>query len=174
MTPDSTASTPRLQPSGPEPDLEGRLRRFEDERDITDVLTRYAFYADMGDHDGFVNLFTEDAVIELIGGTPSGAHGDNPSWSGHAEIRDYIDDPTMHMKIEGRCMHLPAINLRIEIDGDEARCRSYSLVLLADPEPTHIYGAGFTDWLMVRHERSWLIKQRVRVAIGALHRSSST
>ena len=138
------------------------------------MLALYGRYADTGEHDSFVELFTEDAVIELSGGTPSGAHGDNPTWVGRDRIREYIDDPTMHMKIEGRCMHLPALNLTVDVDGDAAVAESYSLVLLREEDETSIYGAGFTHWELVRLPPGWRIRRRVRVAIGAPQRSSST
>jgi hypothetical protein len=155
-------------------DLDSRVQRIEDERAIAETLALYGHYADVGDHERFVDLFTPDATIELVGGTPSGAHGDNPSWVGHEHIREYMDDPTMHMKIEGRCMHLAALNLRIELSGDEAAAHSYSLVLLRDSGETSIYGAGFTEWTLVRQEGRWRISRRVRTAIGTPQRSSST
>jgi SnoaL-like domain len=154
--------------------LEQRLQRLEDERDVAQTLALYGRYADSGDHDAFVDLFTEDAVIRLVGGTPSGAHGDTPEWVGRERIREYIDDPTMHMKIEGRCMHLPALNLTVDVDGDTATADSCSLVLLREQHETIIYGAGFTRWTLVREPDRWRIRERVRVAIATDQRSSST
>lgn len=79
--------------------VETRLRRLEDEREIAEALNLYGHHADTGEH------------------------GEREVWSGREEIRAYIDDPTMHMKIEGRCMHLAALNLRIEWDGEVATAR---------------------------------------------------
>jgi hypothetical protein len=151
-------------------ELELRLQRHEDEAAIAEVLALYGWYADSGDHDGFVDLFSDDAVIELIGGVPSGAKGDPAIWTGQAEIRSFIDDPDMHMKIEGRCMHLPALNLRTTVDGDAATAESCSVVLLRDNSGTSVYGAGFTRWMLIRSDGRWLIKRRTRVAIGEAHR----
>jgi len=156
---------PRVTPPS---DLEARVQRLEDERDIAATLALYGRYADSGDHDAFVDLFTDDAVIRLLGGTPSGAHGDSPEWVGRERIREYIDDPTMHMKIEGRCMHLPALNLTVEVHGETATADSCSLVLLREQEATVVYGAGFTRWKLVRSDGRWRISERVRVAIGEL------
>jgi SnoaL-like domain len=147
-------------------DLEARMRRLEAERDITNTLHLYGFHADSGDHAAFVDLFTEDATIELIGGTPDGTHGALEVWNGHDAIRAYIDDPTMHMKIEGRCMHLAALNLRIEVDEDRADADSDSVVLLHENDGISIYGAGFTRWTLRYENDRWLIARRVRVAIG--------
>jgi hypothetical protein len=150
--------------------LEARLQLHEDERAIAEVLALYGFYADVGDHDAFVALFTDDGAIELIGGTPSGEKGDPAVWEGRAAIRHFIDDPDMHMKIEGRCMHLPALNLRTHIEGDTADAESCSLVLLEEAGSTSIYGAGFTRWTLVRTGERWLIKRRRRYAIGTADR----
>src|ERR1700684_1865233 len=116
-----------------------------DERAIAEVLALYGHYADTGDHDGFVGLFAEDAVIELVGGAPSGVSASTATWRGHREIRAFIDDPEMHMKIEGRCMHLPALNLRTTVRGDTASAHSCSVVLLNEGAAISVYGAGFTD-----------------------------
>jgi len=147
-------------------DLEARLKRLEDEREIAETLNLYGFYADMGDHAAFVDLFTEDATIELLGGTPDGSHGDFEVWTGRDEIWSYIDDPTMHMKIEGRCMHLAALNLRISIDGDLATAHTDSVVLLREADGISVYGAGFTHWTLRRDAGRWRIARRVRTAIG--------
>lgn len=155
-------------------DLERRVQRLEDERDIARTLALYGHHADSGNHDAFVDLFTPGAEIELVGGTPSGAHGDNPRWTGQEEIRRYIEDPTMHMLIEGRCMHLPALDLRVEVEGDRATADSRSLVLLREGGQTTVYGAGFTRWSLERGADGWRISRRVRVAIGDDQRSSST
>jgi ketosteroid isomerase-like protein len=167
-------STGAVYRFGMHQELEERIRRLEDERSIGETLALYGHYADTGDHDGFVDLFTEDAVIELVGGTPSGAYGDHVSWEGRGQIREYIDDPTMHMKIEGRCMHLAALNLRIALDGDQATAHSHSLVLLREGGETSIYGAGLTQWAFRRTGDRWRIAHRVRTAIGTPQRSSST
>ncbi len=101
-----------------------------------------------------------------MGGTPDGGHGELELWEGRDEIRAFIDDPTMHMRIEGRCMHLPALNFRVAIDGDLATAHTDSIVLLRDGAMTSIYGAGFTRWSMRRDEGTWRIARRMRVAIG--------
>ena len=158
----------RVRAVPPTGDLEQRIRTLEDRDEITTVIHLYGRHADTGDHDAFVELFTEDAVIRLIGGTPSGAYGETVEWVGHEQIRAYIDDPSMHMKIEGRCMHLPALNLTIEIDGNTATADSCSLVLLRENDETSIYGAGFTRWRLARspYDGRWRISERVRTAIG--------
>lgn len=145
----------------------GSATAESDERAIAEMLALYGHYADTGDHDGFVDLFADDAVIELIGGAPSRVTAPRATWSGKGEIRAFIEDPHMHMKIEGRCMHLPALNLRTSVDGDAASAHSCSVVLVDDGGGISLYGAGFTDWSFVRLADRWRIQRRTRVALGA-------
>jgi hypothetical protein len=73
----------------------------------------------------------------------------------------------MHMKIEGRCMHLPAVSLRTEIDADSAVAHTCSIVIVKETDGLVLYGAGFTVWSLVKADGRWLIRKRRRVAIGS-------
>jgi hypothetical protein len=155
-------------------ELEARQCALEDDRAIRELLGRYGFYADVGEHDRFVDLFTEDGVIELVGGAPAGVTAALVSWTGRAELREFIGDPEMHMKIEGRCMHLPAMSLRTEIDGDAAVASTCSIVVVKESDGLVLYGAGFTAWSLVKVDGRWLIRKRRRVAIGTPGLSATT
>ena len=47
-------------------DMQARLARLEDEREITRVLTRYGFAVDLGDADATAALYTDDVVQTSI------------------------------------------------------------------------------------------------------------
>lgn len=146
--------------------IESRQAVLEDERAIRELISRYGFYADCGAHDSFVDLFTNDGVIELVGGAPAGVTEPVVRWSGRMQLRQFIGALEMHMKIQGRCQHLPSLDLRTEIMGDSAFAHSSSLVLLEEAETVSVYGAGFTTWSLVKIDGRWLIRHRRRVAIG--------
>ncbi len=146
--------------------LSARLEALEDERAIRDVLDRYGWHADHGEHKDWVGLFADDGVINLVGGVPSGGGVDHMRWHGAAELSAFIDAPDMHMKIEGRCMHLPALDLRIEHDGTNAVAEGCSLVILQEADGLHLYGAGFTRWRLRKDRDQWRIQERTRVAVG--------
>jgi hypothetical protein len=146
--------------------LEARMRQLEDELQIRDLLGLYGLYADVGDHDAFVDQFTADGAIEIHGGDHSGTYGAVEEWRGTAALHEFISDPRVHMQIEGRCMHIPTANLRTSIHGDEATAESCSLVIVAEDGKKVLYEAGFTRWNLRREGDRWRIHRRVRYGIG--------
>ena len=74
-------------------DLEARVRRLEDERDVTAVLTRYGFSVDLGDADATEALYTDDTVIDL---------GPGSEFCGADGARQLVLDER-HQAIVGRC-----------------------------------------------------------------------
>jgi len=146
--------------------LEARQRALEDELEIRDLLARYGIYADVGDREGFVGLFTADGGMELHGGEHSGTYPPVVEWEGAEALREFIGDPRVHMRIEGRCMHLPTVNLRTRIDGDRAVAETCSLVIVDEDGRKVLYEAGFTRWRLRREDGHWKIERRIRYGIG--------
>jgi hypothetical protein len=82
------------------------------------------------------------------------------------ELREFIDDPRVHMTIEGHCMHLTTGNLRTEIDGDDAVAETYYVVLVRDGDRIAVTNGGFTRLRLRRVEGRWRIRNRLRHQIG--------
>lgn len=155
-------------------DLQARVAELEREVDrltaieaITNLIADYGRAADSGQHDRFVELFTEDGSIELHGGESSGTYPPVVAWQGHEELRRFITDPDVHLAIEGRCMHLPTTSLTVTVDGDSATATSNALVLLVSDDGISIFGAGFTRWSLRLVDGEWRIQRRLRHQIGA-------
>jgi hypothetical protein len=146
--------------------LEARQRVLEDELEIRDLLARYGIHADVGDHEAWVGLFTADGGMELHGGEHSGTYPPVVEWEGQEALREFIDDPRVHMAIEGRCMHIPSVNVRTVIDGDRAIAESCSLVIVVEDGRKVLYEAGFTRWKLRREDGRWRIERRIRYGIG--------
>jgi SnoaL-like domain len=147
--------------------LEERVARLEDEAAIRDLLSRYGWYADVGEHEKWVQLFAPDGAVHLLGGEPAGTFVDDRRWEGREALRGYISDPRMHVRIDGRCLHLAGINLRVRLDGDRAVATSGSLVVVQEEEGLVLYGGGMTRWELRRIDGEWTIAERRRVALGA-------
>jgi len=147
-------------------ELSARLRVLEDEKAIREVIADYAFFADSGQHAEWVSNFTDDGTIELVGREATGTYPDVATWVGHEQLQEFIDDPRVHMVIEGRCMHVTTANLRTQVDGDDAVAEAYYVVLVKEADRIVVANAGFTRILLRRVDGDWRIAKRLRHQIG--------
>jgi uncharacterized protein (TIGR02246 family) len=128
-----------------------RLRRLEDEAAIRDVLSAYAFAADMSDADRWLDLFTDDAFFSAPG---------LGRCEGREAIRQLIGQLLAHNEHVAN-QHDPLGPLAVEVDGDTARADGYSLVLSVEPgaKPA-IDSVNLSRWTFVRRDDRWLISGR--------------
>jgi 3-phenylpropionate/cinnamic acid dioxygenase small subunit len=135
------------------------LRLLKDERAILRTMHRYAHTLDYGDHDGFVDCFTENAVYESSRtGVLAG---------GAAELRDFASRYNHAPKAYNKHVMVDPL---IEVDGDSATARSYYLFIQnreSGPAITH-YGS-YEDRLARCPDGAWRITYRrlVNEAIAA-------
>jgi uncharacterized protein (TIGR02246 family) len=128
-----------------------RLRRLEDEAAIRDLLSAYAFAADMSDADRWLGLFTDDAFFAAPG---------LGRFEGRAAMRELIDQLLAHNEHVAN-QHDPLGPLAVEIDGDTARADGYSLVLSAAPGAKPVIDSvNLSRWTFVRRDDRWLISGR--------------
>jgi ketosteroid isomerase-like protein len=141
-------------------ELAARVRRLEDEREITRVLTRYGFAVDVGDADACAALYTDDTVIDL--GPTSRFHGSDGA-------RQLVLDER-HQAIVGRCAHVmgPFV-IDVDVDGDRACATGYVRVSISDPDMRNprLWRIGFTRLDLVRAGTTWKIATRVSRSLGA-------
>jgi ketosteroid isomerase-like protein len=145
-----------------EPDLAERIRRLEDERQIRQLIDLNWFLADAGPAEAFVELYSEDCVIDL-------GRLVSPDFDtiveGHAGVRARYTDPA-HSSWEGRSHHLSAGPEAILVDGDEARALTYAITtMLIDGAPKVIV-VGFNFWRLRRSAGRWRISHRWARRLG--------
>lgn len=133
--------------------LEQRIRELEDEREIRELLIRYAVCLDRRDFAGYAALFTED-------GRWYGRAGDV---SGRAEIAQMLLDsfgPTPEGFVNTNNFHLMT-NFLIEVDGDTARADSrISYFARGDNNRPVPMLAGRYEDKFVRVDGRWLFASR--------------
>ena len=132
--------------------LEDRVRALEDEREIRDLIIRYAQRLDLRDHKGYAALFARD-------GRWSGRMGDA---TGPEAIEAMLVEglgPTPDNFRNTMNFHLMT-NLLIEVDGDTAKAES-RLVYFArkDKKPVPMLAGRYEDEL-VREDGRWRFKYR--------------
>ena len=134
------------------------LGTYEDRIAVEDVMARYVWAVDSFDADGYVAVFTEDAVIDS-----------NGSFSrGHAEIRKIVTD-LIKRRDDNKAKGLPASNLHHVISNvritfpkaDEAVHLSYWQTVRRDSDGKMIAAAmGRSEDHLVKRKGNWLIQSR--------------
>jgi hypothetical protein len=142
--------------------LARRVQRLEDVRRIRQSIDLNWFLADAGPAEAFVELYTEDCVIDL--GRLVTPERDTIV-EGHAGVQARYTDHA-HSQWEGRSHHVSAGPEAILIDGDEARALTYAMTtMLIDGVPKMIL-VGFNFWRLRRVDGRWRISHRWARRLG--------
>ena len=137
---------------------QGNLGTYEDRIAVEDVMARYMWASDSLDPDGYVAVFTEDAVIDSNGSISKG----------HTEIRKIVTS-MIQRRDENKAKGLPAGNLyhmtsnvRITFPkpGEALHC-SYWQTVRRGKDGTMIAAAmGRSEDRLVKRNGKWLIQSR--------------
>jgi uncharacterized protein (TIGR02246 family) len=137
---------------------QANLGTYEDRIAVDDVMARYVWTVDSLDADGYVAVFTEDAVIDS-NGTIS---------KGHEEIRRIVTS-LIRRRDDNKAKGLPTANLYHVISNvritfpkpGEALHQSYWQTVRRDPDGKMAAAAmgRSEDWLVKRNGQ-WLIRSR--------------
>ena len=134
------------------------LGTYEDRIAVEDVMARYVWSVDSLDPDGYVAVFTEDAVIDSNGSLIKG----------HAEIRKVVTG-LIQRRDENKAKGLPAGNLYHVISSPritfpkagEALYQSYWQTMRKDKDGRMVTGGmGRSEDHLVKRNGKWLIQFR--------------
>jgi uncharacterized protein (TIGR02246 family) len=137
---------------------QGNLGTYEDRIAVEDVMARYVWAVDSLDADGYVAVFTEDAVIDSNGSISKG----------HAEIRKVVTG-LIQRRDGNKAKGLPTANLYHVISNvritfpkpGEAVHQSYWQTVRRDSDGTMAAAAmGRSEDRLVKRNGQWLIQSR--------------
>ena len=137
---------------------QGNLGTYEDRIAVEDVMARYVWAVDSLDPDGYVAVFTEDAVIDSNGSVSKG----------HGEIRKIVTG-LIQRRDENRAKGLPTSNLYHVISNvritfpkpGEAVHQSYWQTVRRDKDGKMTAAAmGRSEDRLVKRDGKWLIRLR--------------
>ena|SRR5687767_7780057 len=137
---------------------QGNLGTYEDRVAVEDVMARYVWAVDSLDADGYVAVFTEDAVIDSNGSISNG----------HGEIRQIITG-LIKRRDDGKAKGQPAANLYHVISSvritfptpGEAVHQSYWQTVRRDKDGRMTAAAmGRSEDRLVKRNGTWLIQFR--------------
>ena len=134
------------------------LGTYEDRIAVEDVMARYVWAVDSLDADGYVAVFTDDAVIDSNGNISKG----------HGEIRGIVTS-LIKRRDDNKAKGLPASNLYHVISSvritfpkpGEALYQSYWQTMRKDKDGRMITGGmGRSEDHLVKRNGTWLIQFR--------------
>jgi uncharacterized protein (TIGR02246 family) len=137
---------------------QGNLGTYEDRIAVEDVMTRYVWAVDSLDPEGYVAVFTEDAIIDSNGIISKG----------HQEIRKIVTS-LIQRRDDNKAKGLPASNLYHVISNvritfpksGEALHRSYWQTVHRDTDGKMTAAAmGRSEDRLVKRNGKWLIQSR--------------
>jgi len=137
---------------------QGNLGTYEDRIAVEDVMARYVWAVDSFDADGYVAVFTEDAVIDSNGNISKG----------HEEIRKVVTN-LIKRRDDNKAKGLPAGNLYHVISNvritfpkaNEALYQSYWQTVRRDNDGKMTAAAmGRSEDHLVKRNGKWLIQLR--------------
>lgn len=129
--------------------LEARLRRLEDEQEITRLVASYGPAVDAGLADEVASLWTEDGVYDV----------DEYYMGTRAEV-DAMVRSEAHQGLIGRgCCHFlgPA---RVELDGDTAVAVCHSILMVRHQDRYLPVRVGANRWELQRTPAGWRAVRR--------------
>jgi uncharacterized protein (TIGR02246 family) len=137
---------------------QGNLGTYEDRIAVEDVMARYVWAVDSLDPEGYVAVFTDDAVIDSNGSISKG----------HEEIRKIVTS-LMQRRDDNRAKGLPTSNLYHVISSvritfpklGDALHQSYWQTVRRDKDGKMIAAAmGRSEDRLVKRNGKWLIQWR--------------
>jgi ketosteroid isomerase-like protein len=137
---------------------QGNLGTYEDRIAVEDVMARYVWAVDSLDADGYVAVFTDDAVIDSNGSISKG----------HGEIRKIVTG-LIERRDDNKAKGLPTANLYHVISSvritftkpGEALHQSYWQTVRRDKDGRMIAAAmGRSEDRLVKRNGTWLIQFR--------------
>jgi hypothetical protein len=148
--------------------VEERLLQLEDEKAVREVLARYGYYADTCLDDDYIDLFTDDCVMDVSSGDR-----DDPyrvvEWQGKNSLRAFLTERSSRHGdgFRGNSMHVQGNNLAIRIDGLDAVATGYSFILRQVGDEVLLVSASINSWELHKGSGHWLVHRRTRRAMGA-------
>ncbi len=135
--------------------LEARLRRLEDEQEITRLVASYGPLVDAGAAEEVAALWTEDGVYDV----------DELYMGGRAEVHAMVESDAHQGLIAGGCCHFlgPA---HVTVDGDRATAVCHSILLVHHKERFLPVRVGANHWELERTSSGWRTTRRATRALN--------
>jgi hypothetical protein len=143
-------------------ELSSRLARLEAERDILDLLNRYAHVVDYGQRAEWVDLFVPDGRFEV---RYINRPELNRSLAGREAFQEYIAGDA---RVESRHRQHAVVNPQVVLDGERATMTSFLICVEAplDVGPRFVSLGRYVDELTRCPDGRWRFAERICLIEG--------
>ncbi len=139
-------------------ELRARIDKVAVERELVSILYRYAHYLDSAREEEWLDLFTDDAVLDVQRRIPSAINHPHKH-VGRQELRDFVSHhSTVAAPPNSYSKHFYTAPL-ISINGDEATVEQYAAGLDDTLDGPVLGRFGRTIDKFVRQDGRWRIKE---------------
>jgi len=130
-------------------ELGTRLRRLEDERDISRLIASYGPAVDAGDADAAARLWATDGSYDVEG------------WqmASRADVHAMVSSPSHQSLVANGCCHFIGPTV-VTVTGDSAVAVCESLVLVRDGDGYRVWRAAANHFMLQRIDDRWQIAVR--------------
>jgi uncharacterized protein (TIGR02246 family) len=136
-------------------ELEGRVRKLEDELEIHRLMVSYGFAADTGDAERVAQRFTEEGVYDVEGVM---------AMEGRGGIRNMILGPR-HQSLLPNCAHTVGPTA-VNVDGDRAVAVGYSRTYKREGDEIKLWRLAYNRTELQRRDGRWQIVRRKNRMVG--------
>ena len=138
-------------------ELGTRLRRLEDERDISRLIASYGPAVDAGDADAAARLWATDGSYDV-----EGWHMES-----RADVHAMVSSPSHQSLVANGCCHFIGPTV-VTVTGESAVAVCESLVLVRDGDGYRVWRATANHFMLQRIDDRWQITARTsRVLDGS-------
>ncbi|MFT4010521.1 MAG: nuclear transport factor 2 family protein [Nocardioidaceae bacterium] len=148
----------------PEPDWAERVRRLEDERDVTNLILGYGPAADAGRSELAASRWLPEGVYDWDAASPA--------LPGRSAVEALLEGEPHQSFVREGVAHVAGPPL-VVVDGDTARALNYSLILRRDGDGYRVWRVSAGRWDLRRTEQGWQVVRRTNRLLDATGAGSS-
>lgn len=151
--------------------LESELASLRADKAIRELLAKHDYCLDSRRDDEWLALWTRDGLYDLVSRVvypDASAKTFTETWQGSERLAEFITNPEGHHRpgFYGHSMHTASHNLVINVSGNEATARSYSVLYQESQGGIQLLSAGSNLWKLRRSASEWLLSERHKRQVG--------
>ena len=145
--------------------ISARLRLVEDRLEIVQIIMSHPLAIDAGDADFWMNLWTEDSLMDRRAPDPEKHSGDYGGVYGKKTMREEMQSPELEALRQAGLVHFSSVP-SIHVEGDSAIATNYMQLIAQEGNSYRIRRVTISRWEFRREKSGWQIAKRTVRPVG--------